>query len=102
MSDDNEEMARFVKQGRDIREVLQAVEDALVGAGYDDFVVATERGTPLDPRTAAEWGVARVARPHWGHVKSYGFRGSRTTNSLYSPILLSTAMLPPCCCVTMS
>jgi hypothetical protein len=24
--------------------VLQAVEDALVDAGYDDFMVATERG----------------------------------------------------------
>ena len=32
----------------------------------------------------------------------YGLRGSRIVNSLYSPTLLSTVMLPPCCCVTMS
>ena len=32
----------FVRQGRGVREVLQAVEDALIDAGYDDFVVATE------------------------------------------------------------
>jgi hypothetical protein len=29
-------------------------------------------------------------------------RGSRTVNSLYSPTLLSTLMLPPCCCVMIS
>lgn len=45
MPDDPEEMRRFVAQGRGVREVLQAVEDALVDAGYDDFVVATDRGT---------------------------------------------------------
>ena len=39
------ELARFAKQGRGVREVLQAVEDALIDAGYDDYVVATERGT---------------------------------------------------------
>ena len=33
---------------------------------------------------------------------AYGLRGSRIVNSLHSPTLLSTAMLPPCCCVTMS
>ena len=32
----------------------------------------------------------------------YGLRGSRIVNSLYSPTLLSTAMLPPCCWVTIS
>jgi hypothetical protein len=42
---DPEDMRRFVQQGGGIREVLQAVEDALVDAGYDDFVVATERGS---------------------------------------------------------
>ena len=35
----------FVRQGRGVREVLQAVEDALIDAGYDDFVVATEHGS---------------------------------------------------------
>lgn len=45
MSDNRGEMERFVGQGRSIREALQAVEDALVGAGYDDLVVATEHGT---------------------------------------------------------
>lgn len=39
------QMARFVKLGRGIQEVLQDVENALVEAGYDDFVVATERGS---------------------------------------------------------
>jgi hypothetical protein len=29
-------------------------------------------------------------------------RGSRTVNSLYSPTLLSTLMVPPCCCVMRS
>ena len=32
----------------------------------------------------------------------YGVRGTRIVNSLYSPTLLSTAMLPPCAFVTMS
>src|SRR5262245_6420574 len=39
MSRDREEMERFVRQGQGIREVLQAVEDSLIEAGYDDFVV---------------------------------------------------------------
>ena len=39
------ELARFAKQGRGVHEVLQAVENALIDAGYDDFVVATEHGT---------------------------------------------------------
>jgi hypothetical protein len=42
---EREEIARFIRQGLGIREILQAVEDALVDAGYDDFLVATERGT---------------------------------------------------------
>ena len=32
----------------------------------------------------------------------HGLHGSRIVNSLYSLTLLSTVMLPPCCCVTMS
>jgi len=36
---------RFAKQVLGIRDVLQSVEDALIDSGYDDFVVATERGT---------------------------------------------------------
>ena len=32
-------------EGRGIREILQAVEDALLDAGFDDFVVATEHGS---------------------------------------------------------
>ena len=39
------ELARFARQGGGVRQVLQAVEDALMDAGYDDFVVATEHGT---------------------------------------------------------
>ena len=35
-------------------------------------------------------------------IGAYGLRGSRIVNSLYSPTSLSTAMVPPCCCVTMS
>jgi len=35
----------FVRRGLGIREILQSVEDALIDAGYDDFVVATARGT---------------------------------------------------------
>ena len=38
-------LARFAKHGRGVRQVLQAVEDALIDAGYDDYVVATEGGT---------------------------------------------------------
>jgi len=46
MTDEPEgEVRCFVKQGRSVREVLQAVENALVNAGKDEFVVATERGT---------------------------------------------------------
>jgi len=36
---------RFAKQGKGVREVLQAVEDALMDAGYSDFMVATEHGS---------------------------------------------------------
>jgi hypothetical protein len=46
-------MASFVKQGLGIKERLQEIENALVEAGYDDFVVATERGSfhwPLAPQ----------------------------------------------------
>ena len=35
-------------------------------------------------------------------ISVHGLRGSRIVNSLYSPTLLSTVMVPPCCCVTMS
>jgi hypothetical protein len=35
----------FFKQGMGIREILQSVEDALMDAGYDDFMVATEHGS---------------------------------------------------------
>jgi hypothetical protein len=45
MTNEPDELGRFAKQGRGIREILQTVEDALVDAGYDDFVVATDRGT---------------------------------------------------------
>ena len=46
-------------------------------------------------------------RPAWvdsgrSLIGAHGLRGSRIVNSLYSPTSLSTAMLPPCCCVTMS
>jgi hypothetical protein len=40
-----EQQCQFMKQGLGIREVLQAVEDALVDAGYDDFMAVTERGS---------------------------------------------------------
>jgi hypothetical protein len=36
---------RFAKQDRGIRQILQAIEDALIDAGYDDLVVTTEHGT---------------------------------------------------------
>jgi hypothetical protein len=35
----------FVAQGMGVREVLQTVEDALIEAGFDDFMVVTERGS---------------------------------------------------------
>jgi hypothetical protein len=38
-------MASFVKMGRDIQDILQSVEEALIEAGFDDFVVATNRGS---------------------------------------------------------
>ena len=31
-----------------------------------------------------------------------GARGRRTVNSVNSPASLSTSIVPPCCCVTMS
>jgi hypothetical protein len=41
----DKEEKHFFKQGMGIREILQSVEDALMDAGYDDFMVATEHGT---------------------------------------------------------
>jgi hypothetical protein len=41
----SDEMARFAARGRQIQEVLQSVEDALIEAGFEDFAVATEHGT---------------------------------------------------------
>jgi hypothetical protein len=38
-------MARFAAQGRSLQDVLQAVEDALMDGGYEDFVAATRHGT---------------------------------------------------------
>jgi hypothetical protein len=35
----------FFAQGLGVREVLQTVEDALIEAGFDDFMVVTERGS---------------------------------------------------------
>ena len=43
-----EQLRQFMKQDLGVREVLQAVEDALIDAGYDDHMVVTERG-------AASW-----------------------------------------------
>jgi hypothetical protein len=40
-----EQIRQFMKQGLGVREALQAVEDALIDAGYDDFMAATERGS---------------------------------------------------------
>ena len=34
-----------MKQGLGVREVRQAVEDALIDAGYDDHMVVTQRGS---------------------------------------------------------
>ena len=39
------ELAQFARMGRGIREILQAVEDALIDAGYDDFMVKTNHGS---------------------------------------------------------
>jgi hypothetical protein len=41
----HEETDQFVRQGLGIREILQAVEDALVDDGYYDFLVATRNGS---------------------------------------------------------
>ena len=51
-----------MKHGQAVEEVLQAVEDVLVEAGYDDLAVATDRGV-------FQWG---------GHVRicPYGERKS--------------------------
>jgi hypothetical protein len=38
------EPGQFFKQGMGIRDVLQAVEDALIDSGYQRFAVATEHG----------------------------------------------------------
>src|SRR5690349_18918450 len=37
-----------------------------------------------------------------GPQRIHALCGSRMENSLYSPALLSTLMLPPCCCVMIS
>ncbi len=54
MADDREEMGEFVRQGTGIREVFQAVEDALVENGYDEFVVATDLGSFQWTRTQSK------------------------------------------------
>jgi hypothetical protein len=38
----------------------------------------------------------------WAVIRPCSALGRRTMNSLYSPSLLSTDIVPPCCCVTMS
>jgi hypothetical protein len=40
-------MARLAAQGREIQDALQSVEDALMEAGYDDFLVVTQYGAFL-------------------------------------------------------
>jgi hypothetical protein len=41
----DEQLRKFMKQGFGVREVLQAVEDVLIHEGYDDYMVATARGS---------------------------------------------------------
>jgi hypothetical protein len=43
MSDFSE--ARFERSALSIQDILQAVEDALIELGLDDYLVVTERGT---------------------------------------------------------
>jgi hypothetical protein len=46
MSDERDDgFEQFQNMGKGIRDILQSVEDALIDAGYDDFVVARKRGT---------------------------------------------------------
>ena len=52
--------------------------------------------------TSPAMTVGECAPPLLVVTGAYGLRGSRILNSLYSPTLLSTAMLPPCCFVTIS
>ena len=40
-----DEIVRLMKQGLAVEEVLQAVEDVLVEAGYEDLAVTTDLGT---------------------------------------------------------
>jgi len=58
------ETPEFAKQGRGVREILQSVEDALVDAGYDDFVVVTERGS-------FHWQTVERARAKAAEKESY-------------------------------
>jgi hypothetical protein len=45
-NDRRAQRTRTVRQARQgIRAILQSVEDALIDAGYDDFVVACQHGT---------------------------------------------------------
>jgi hypothetical protein len=41
----NESNKQFFKRGMGIQQILQAVEDMLIDAGYDHYMVATEHGT---------------------------------------------------------
>ncbi|MBV9251073.1 MAG: hypothetical protein JO320_13900 [Alphaproteobacteria bacterium] len=50
----------FVKRGREIQEVLQSAEDALVDAGFEDYIVATTHGT---------WHWQTVARARTAEAK---------------------------------
>src|SRR5262249_1323245 len=53
--------------------------------------------TPCEP-VFEWWRNVRDGREGVLPIVSHALRGSRIVNSLYSPTLLSTVMLPPCCC----
>jgi hypothetical protein len=106
---------RFSSQGVHADLLLRRFSRATRRWGLDEA-----QGTALrEIRCAGQWHGAgdgsadvvvlrlRRIKPNWVEsgcslIGTYGLRGSRIVNSLYSPTLLSTAMLPPCCCVTMS
>ena len=69
--------------------------EPFVGSPTNDLVGSNPVVAPVDLDGAVVGSIRSL-------IGAYGLRGSRIVNSLYSPTPLSTAIVPRCCCVTMS
>lgn len=40
-----DQLRQFMKDGMEIRDALQIIEDAIIASGHDDYMVVTDKGS---------------------------------------------------------